>query len=366
MKIISIFNNKSGVGKTTLTYHLAHILAEMDNKVLILDMDSQCNLSLYGMQEKELEKIWRDEDYVIDNSFESAEKRMEKDDFNKLFQTTRTMHFLLKSVEEGISDFDELPPPVNLANNLDLIPSRLTLFKYENKIAERWTGMFLGEPLPIRTVTRIRKLAELYSAKNHYDFVIIDTSPSLGILNKVIISTIDGFLIPCLPDMFSLYGIKNIGEALTQWQRGFDICTDMISEEKRKAFPKKPVRFLGYTIYNAKNRSDQPEYWELAKAHFDYAQQIPDTIKEHIEERVREHLSEEMVKTPIGNNVIIHSHNTLAHKARKYKKPIWKVLSSENLSDNISGNSAIYEATRKKYKQFADDFLTRVATLDDR
>ena len=62
MKIISIFNNKSGVGKTTLTYHLAHILAEMDNKVLILDMDSQCNLSLYGMQEKELEKIWRDEE----------------------------------------------------------------------------------------------------------------------------------------------------------------------------------------------------------------------------------------------------------------------------------------------------------------
>ena len=154
MKIISIFNNKGGVGKTTLTYHLAHILAEMDKKILILDMDSQCNLSLYGMQEKTLEKIWLNEDYVIDNGFESAEKQMEKDDFNNLFQTTRTMHFLLKSVEEGISDFDELPPPVNLANNLDLIPSRLTLFKYENKIAERWTGMFLGEPLSIRKIGR--------------------------------------------------------------------------------------------------------------------------------------------------------------------------------------------------------------------
>jgi len=368
MKIISIFNNKGGVGKTTLTYHLAHILAEMGKKILILDMDSQCNLSLYGMQEEELENIWRDEDYVIDNGFDSAKQQMKDDDFNNLFKTPRTMHFLLKSVEEGISDFDELPPPVNLANNLDLIPSRLTLFKYENKIAERWTGMFLGEPLPIRTVTRIRKLAELYSEKHHYDFVIIDTSPSLGMLNKVIISTVDGFMIPCLPDMFSLYGIKNIGEALTQWQREFDICTDMISEEKRKAFPKKTVRFLGYVIYNAKKRSDQPKYWELAKAHFDYAQKIPDNIKEHIAERVREHLSEEMVETPIGNNAIIHSHNTLPNMAQKYTNPMWVIPNLKDLGDNkasISGNRTNYEATKDKYQQFAEDFLTRVATLDD-
>lgn len=300
---------------------------------------------------------------MIDNGFELAEKQMEKDDFNKLFQTTRTMHFLLKSVEEGISDFDELPPPVNLANNLDLIPSRLTLFKYETKIAERWTGMFLGEPLPIRTVTRIRKLAELYSAKSNYDFVIIDTSPSLGMLNKVIISTIDGFLIPCLPDMFSLYGIKNIGEALTQWQREFDICTDMISEEKRKAFPEKTVRFLGYTIYNAK-KYDSKNRWNLAQAHFNYAQQIPDTIKEQIDERVREHLSEEMVKTPIGNNAIIHSHNTFPNMAQKYKTPMW-VIPDLKLEDSSITNPKNYKATQEKYKQFADDFLTRVATLDD-
>lgn len=369
MKIISIFNNKGGVGKTTLTYHLAHILAEMDQRVLILDMDSQCNMSLYGMQEKDLEKIWRDEDNVIDNGFDSAKKQMKDGDFNNLFKTTRTMHFLLKSVEEGISDFDELPPPVNLANNLDLIPSRLTLFKYESKIAERWSGMFLGEALSIRTVTRIRKLAELYSEQNHYDFVIIDTSPSLGMLNKVIISTVDGFMIPCLPDMFSLYGIKNIGEALMQWQREFNTCFQIIPEEKRKAFPKKTVRFLGYTIYNAKKYAKHINRWNLAQAHDVYAQQIPDTIKEHIDGKVREHLSEEMVKEPIGNDAIIHSHNTFSNMAQKYKKPIWEVPGFDHLEPDdkstISGNRAKYKATQEKYEQFAEDFLTRVATLDD-
>jgi len=371
MKIISIFNNKGGVGKTTLTYHLAHILAEMGKKVLILDMDSQCNMSLYGMQEEKLEEIWKEEDNVIDNGFDSAKQQMEKEDFNRLFETPRTMHFLLKSVEEGISDFKALPPPVKITDNLHLIPSRLTLFMYENKISERWSGMFLGEALSIRTVTRIRNLAELYASQNHYDFVIIDTSPSLGMLNKVIISTVDGFMIPCLPDMFSLYGIKNIGAALTQWQREFNTCFQIISEEKRKEFPKKLVRFLGYTIYNAKiyKKTSQSNPWNLAEAHFDYAEKIPDTIKKHIDEKVRKHLFEEMVKTPIGNDAVMHSHNTLTNMAQKYKNPIWKVPGLDNLesSDKISitGNQAVYKATREKYNDFAKDFLTRVTTLDD-
>ncbi len=154
MKMISVFNNKGGVGKTTLAYHLAHILAEMGKKLLVLDLDSQCNMSLYGMKEEELESVWKGEDTVIDNGFDSAKQQMKECDFSNLFETTRSMHFILKSVEEGISDFPELPPPFEVTPNLHLIPGRLTLFMYENKIAQRWNGMFLGESLSIRTVTR--------------------------------------------------------------------------------------------------------------------------------------------------------------------------------------------------------------------
>lgn len=62
----------------------------------------------------------------------------------------------------------------------------------------------------------------------------------------------DGFIIPALPDMFSLYGIRNIGKSLTVWKKELDTIFALISDEKRKLFPKEPVQFLGYTIYNAK------------------------------------------------------------------------------------------------------------------
>jgi chromosome partitioning protein len=49
MPIISMFNNKGGVGKTTLLFHVAHVLAESGRKVLIVDCDSQCNLTAYAL-----------------------------------------------------------------------------------------------------------------------------------------------------------------------------------------------------------------------------------------------------------------------------------------------------------------------------
>lgn len=51
MKSIAIFNNKGGVGKTTYLYHIANILADAGNNVLMVDCDSQCNLTAYALED---------------------------------------------------------------------------------------------------------------------------------------------------------------------------------------------------------------------------------------------------------------------------------------------------------------------------
>ena len=55
--IVSVFNNKGGVGKTTLLFHLACALAEQDKKVLMMDLDPQCRLTLNAIPEEEIEKL---------------------------------------------------------------------------------------------------------------------------------------------------------------------------------------------------------------------------------------------------------------------------------------------------------------------
>ena len=365
MRSISVFNNKGGVGKTTLTYHLAHALAELGKKTLIVDLDPQCNLTIFALNDDEIYNIWTKEDKYIDDFNNTREKDQ---DFKKLLKSPRSIHFILKPAEDGTAELTDLPPPIHIREGLDLLPGRLTLHLYEDKIASRWSDVYQGDPLAIRTVTRARAIANEYAEDHGYDIVIFDTSPSLGALNKAIISLVDGFIIPCNPDMFSLYGIRNIGNSLGIWKKQFDTIFHLLSNEKRAHFPKNFVRFLGFTIYNARKYSGSNN-WDLATAHYNFAQQIPATIKTFIAEDIRLHLSAKQISTPIGETSVMHSHATLPSMAQKYHVPIWRVPTTSDLEasdkSTISGNRATYESTQEKYHNFAKDVLERLATLDE-
>ena len=65
MKIISVFNNKGGVGKSTLSFHLGKALGLMGKKVLFVDLDPQCNLTISAMRERELEKSGKRKMHIL-------------------------------------------------------------------------------------------------------------------------------------------------------------------------------------------------------------------------------------------------------------------------------------------------------------
>ena len=69
-----MFNNKGGVGKTTLTFHLAHALAELGKRTLIVDLDPQCNLTIFALADETIWKMWSAEDDYIDD-FNSAREK---------------------------------------------------------------------------------------------------------------------------------------------------------------------------------------------------------------------------------------------------------------------------------------------------
>lgn len=370
MKIVSLFNNKGGVGKSTLGFHLGCALGEIGEKVLLVDLDPQCNMTISGMFEEDLHQIWKEEDCFIDDYGAAIEKYGVK-----LVEHPRSIHFLLKPTEDGLNELVRYPPVINLYDNVDLIPGRLSLHKYENKLAERWSGLYQSDNLSIRTVTNIRRICEIYGEINGYDYVLIDTSPSLGILNKVIISTVDGFIIPALPDMFSAYGIRNIGSSLQQWQREFETIYKLISEDKRARFPEKFVQFLGYTIYNAKKQSKNLNEYDLAKAHYAYAKEMPKIVEQYIMPENRASISN--IMQPIGGSAVMHSHNTFPSVAQALKCPMWLVpetykryketnpslLETLLVEEPNSGHFGKYKETKDNYQIFAKEFILRAGVL---
>jgi hypothetical protein len=95
---------------------------------------------------------------------------------------------------------------------------------------------------------------------------------------------------------------------------------------------------------------------------------MPDVIFQSISRSDMLPLNENILKTSIGENSIIYSHNTFPSQAQKYHAPMWDLPSLINLESEdvttIKGNRRIYEATAVNYKKFASDLLVRLESLN--
>nr|WP_269448207.1 AAA family ATPase [Acetobacter malorum] len=341
---------------------------KIGKRVLVMDLDPQCNLTIYSMSEDQIGNVWSKEDHFIED-FQSEKSKMKEEEFKEFCSLNRSVHFCLKPIEDGTGELEILPDPVRMNENFSLLPGRLTLHMFEAKVSERFNSVYSGDPLAIRTATSIRSLAKRYAEKFNYDYVIVDTSPSLGSLNRNILSQADAFLIPANPDLFSDYGIRNIGSALSQWKKQFESIFSLLSDAKRHNFPKRFVQFIGYTLYNAKKVQGSKSTNELgiARAHYNYAKKIPETIFKYIPKEDMVSIDNQNLKTSIGNQSVIYGHSTLPSMAQKYHKPMWDLPSFEGLETadvgTIKGNRKIYEDTKNKYVEFAKDVIDRMEKL---
>ncbi len=159
MKIISIVNQKGGVGKSTTAYAVGFGLAHKDKKVLLIDIDPQCNLSF------------------------SANADLERNNILDALKGTCDITSTIQHLE--ILDIIVANPFLNTADNY------FTQTGKEYKLKE------LLEPV-----------------KENYDYIVIDTPPSMGVLTTNALTTSDSVIIPCQADIYSLIGIHQLAENL--------------------------------------------------------------------------------------------------------------------------------------------------------
>jgi chromosome partitioning protein len=168
--IISVFNQKGGVAKTTTTTNLACALGELGKKVLIVDFDPQANsTNALGIDDENL----RYSVYDLMHEYNTLQNKKELKSEN-----------VKKYILQTSFKVDVLPSDINLAEaeqTLSSIVSReMILFKI------------------------------LSTIKNDYDFILIDCPPSLGLLSINSLAASDYIIIPVYPSYFSVKGIKQL------------------------------------------------------------------------------------------------------------------------------------------------------------
>lgn len=237
MITLAMFNNKGGVGKTTLTCNIASYLAKKENKrVLVIDCDPQCNATQLIMGEIYAEKLYFS-------------------DTNK--QSTTTISDILRPIEDGDSTIADSIIPIKSSDNrfgVDLIPGHPSFSIIEDRLGAAWHDLMGGDIGGIRKTNWNTFLKRKIS--NSYDYVLYDLGPSLGSINRSVLIGCDKFMTPMGTDIFSILGIRNISTWLQSWvdryENGLELC-ERNSRGRLDAFNIKrslPIKsgYIGYTI----------------------------------------------------------------------------------------------------------------------
>lgn len=243
---LSMFNNKGGVGKTTLTCNLASLLSTAYNKrVLLIDCDPQCNST----------------QLVMGQEFASSLYWEKSADHN-----ITTIKDILQPIEDGDSNISEKITPVKSSENrfaIDLIPGHPSLSIVEDRLGAAWHSLKGGDLGGIRQTNWNTALCKLL--EDRYDYIFFDLGPSLGALNRSILIGCDRFVTPMGTDIFSILGIRNIGEWLKAWTKIYENSLNLCEQSTPKRLKDFPINqdlkikkgFSGYTVQQYITKSKQ-------------------------------------------------------------------------------------------------------------
>ncbi|MGB3652574.1 MAG: AAA family ATPase [Rivularia sp. (in: cyanobacteria)] len=195
-KVISVFNNKGGVGKTNIIWNLGISLADKDKKVLFIDFDPQCNLSIAVIGYDEFEKCLKTSNtFPFGNTIRSY--------IQPYSQGQENTQICLKKPKHTNKQWD----------NIDIIPGDFWLNRfadYLNVGSDVNSGNGIHRFLVIESL--IKKIEQ--EGDVNYDYVLIDLAPSFNTLVRLALYCSDYFLVPCTADLFSAYCVGLIGEVL--------------------------------------------------------------------------------------------------------------------------------------------------------
>ena len=220
-KTIAFCNLKGGVGKTALTAHMAGPLLERGERVLLVDLDHQANLT----------SIFADGSTYNPDEGPGVSSALFKNTplSNLIVQTTQTFYDENSGLE-----------------NLAILPADFDLV-----LLDRQLGNDLNAPF---------RLAELLKAQaDNFDYAFLDTPPNLGMATRMALIASDGYVVPLAADTFSLQGVRRL--------------EDEVEAVRDRANPK--LKCLGYVINNyQQHRTILERHVELFQEHF--GQQLAD------------------------------------------------------------------------------------------
>jgi len=321
---VCLFNNKGGVGKTTLLCNVASTISmNYDLRVLVIDADPQCNSTQLVLSPEIVERT------IIPGK-----------NGGTIFDALKP----LQLGEPSISKDVQIISGDETRFGFDFIPGNPSLSLLEDKLSSAWVSFCAGDFAGFRQTNWVHQL------KNEldYDIVFFDIGPSLGALNRTILIGSGFFIAPLSCDIFSISGLSNMSAWFNQWMKKYKMALtqcedsdviDSLGEYPHLEDPSTSARFIGYTVQQYITRVSHGER-RPTKAYEKIRKRIPKEIQKTMTPYLKPGLKESNLE--LGDVPNMYS---LVPMAQSSNSPVCMLESSDGL------NGAQYKQL-ERYKKF--------------
>jgi cellulose biosynthesis protein BcsQ len=249
MKAIAFFNNKGGVGTTTLVYHLAWMYSELGVSVVAADLDPQANLTAMFLDEDRLEELWPDGDHAA------------------------SILGSISPILRGIGDIKR-PHVEEITTDLGLVVGDLGLSRFEAKLSAAWPDCLDGNEAAFRAESAFHRTLLQAAEAQDAKLVLIDVGPNLGAINRAAMIAANYVAVPLAPDLFSLQGLRNLGPTLRDWRREWGDRVQRRPAGSDVALPAAEIHPAGYIVMQHAVRVGR-----LAEAYQKWMTRIPEVYR---------------------------------------------------------------------------------------
>jgi chromosome partitioning protein len=328
--VLTFFNNKGGVGKTSLVYHLAWIISEMGRRVIAIDLDPQANLTSAFLPERDLERLWDPE--VPTTS------------------ATTIYRCVLPLTEVG--DI-QIPVTAKITSSLFLVPGDLGLATFEDFLSQEWPSSLGSGTLfrPFRILTALWQVAQMAADHHEADLILADVGPNLGAINRSALIGTDHVVIPLAADLFSLQGLRNLGPTLRRWR---DDWGKRVANWTSPSFPLPTgaMQPVGYIVQQHMERLSRPVY-----AYEKWARRIPGVYATSV---LGETGAPESFDADRNCLARLKHYRSLVPMAQEARKPIFRLTAADGA---LGAHSYAVSESRKHFEQLANIILERIGCL---
>lgn len=324
--VIAFFNNKGGVGKTSLVYHIAWMLADLGRRVVAADLDPQGNLSAACLDEDRLEQLWPED------------------------QHPPTIFGAIRPLKRGVGDIED-PLLESIGERFDLIPGDMALSDFEDDLAQQWPKCLDGDERAFRVISAFWRVLQRGGAKIDADVILVDLGPNLGAINRAALIAADHVVVPLGPDLFSLQGLRNLGPRLRSWRtewtarRSKNPATDL-------ELPIGSMTPIGYIVMQHSVRRDRP-----VKAYEKWIERIPATYRKFVLDENPGHVS---VKNDEHCFAMLKHYRSLMPMAQEARKPMFHLKPADGA---LGSHAAAVHDAYDEFKALSMKIIKRAGIL---